>query len=452
MSQGGSAVRGFALEPAAELVSFDGGVAVTSRLMRPDRYRHLEAPGPEEPRIVRGGGYSYAGAGFGAGALVQDARAFDRILAFDAAAGTIECEAGVTLEKLHSLLTPRGLYLPAQPGYPRITLGGCLAADVHGKNQAHDGNFGRSVLGLRLFHPRHGFLDLGPGDEAFELTLGGLGLTGHVVSLRLRLARLPSAIVHLKRRSIADVSETVAHLEAAGEAAPFLYTWQDFTASGRAFGRGFSYSGEFATEGVKVPFEEGHYSLIDAASRARPGFALFNRWTTPAFNRAYAAAQSWTAEERRLPLFDFLFPVARKVAYFRLFGRRGFHESQLLLPRSAFLPFARDLEGFLRQHATPITLASAKLFDGAPRFLRFDGQGICLALDFPRGPEASGLLQFLDHAVPAHGGRPNVIKDSRLGVATVKACYPEYVRFKDALRRFDPSRLYRSDVSARLEL
>jgi decaprenylphospho-beta-D-ribofuranose 2-oxidase len=452
VSPGAGTVRGFALASEAPFVSFDGGVTVTTRLMRPDRYRHLEAPGPEEPRIVRGGGYSYAAAGFGAGALVQDTRAFDRVLAFDDQAGTIECEAGVTLEKLHRLLTPRGFYLPAQPGYPRITLGGCVAADVHGKNQAKDGNFGRSVLGLRLFHPRHGFLDLRPGDEAFELTLGGLGLTGHIVSLRLRLARLPSAVIVTKRTRIADVTETVARLEGAGADAPFLYTWQDFTARGAEFGRGFLYSGRFATDGSASPFHESRYSAIDAASRGRPGFAFFNRWTTPAFNRIYGAAQSWTAAERRLPLFDFLFPVARKVAYFRLFGRRGFHESQFLLARSAFLPFARDLERFLSEHHTPITLASAKLFEGAPRHLRFDGQGICLALDFPRGREAGPLLRFLDDAVTAYGGRPSVMKDSRLGAATVRACYPEYTVFKEALRRFDPARIYRSDVSARLEL
>jgi decaprenylphospho-beta-D-ribofuranose 2-oxidase len=447
-----STVRGFALAPEASLVSFDGGVAVTTRLMRPDRYRHLEAPDPDEPRIVRGGGYSYAAAGFGAGSLVQDARAFDRVLSFDAEGATIECEAGATLEKLHGLLTPRGFYLPAQPGYPRITLGGCLAADGHGKNQVKDGNFGRSVLGLRLFHPRHGFLDLRPGDEAFELTLGGLGLTGHVVSVRLRLARLPSARVDAMRPRFGDVSETLPLREAAGRTAPFLYSWQDFTASGAAFGRGFLYAGAFASTGPGAALRASRYSAIDAGSRARPGFAFFNRWTTPAFNRLYGAAQGWTAAKRRLPLFDFLFPVARKVAYFRLFGRKGFHESQLLLPRAAFLPFVQELQRFLRDHQTPITLASAKLFAGEPRFLRFDGQGICLALDVPRGPEAGPLLEFLDHAVVDHGGLPNVMKDSRLGAATVRACFPEYEAFKEALLLFDPARLYRSEVSARLGL
>jgi decaprenylphospho-beta-D-ribofuranose 2-oxidase len=446
-----SAPRGFA-EARARLVSFDGGVSVEARLMRPDRYRHLEALGADEPRIVRGGGYSYAAASFGGEALVQDVRAFDRVLAFDPEAGTLECEAGATLEKLHALLTPRGFCLAAQPGYPKITLGGCVAADVHGKNQARDGNIGRSVLGLRLFHPRTGFRDLEPGDEAFDLTLGGLGLTGHIVSVRLRLTRLPSTAVRVRREAIAGAEDTLARLEAAGSEAPFLYTWQDFTGRGPAFGRGFLYVGAFATEEGPAGERPGRYAPIDAGSRGWPGPAFFSGLTTPAFNRAYGALQSWSARERVIPLFDFLFPVARRVAYFRLFGRRGFHESQLLLPRPAVVGFLRELRGFLARNPTPITLASAKLFRGQGRFLRFDGDGVALALDVPRGPAADRLLAFLDEAGRAHGARPNVVKDSRLGAATVKACYPEYEAFREGLRRLDPARTYRSELSARLAL
>jgi decaprenylphospho-beta-D-ribofuranose 2-oxidase len=433
-------------------VSFDGGVRARAKLMRPDRYRHLEALPADEPRIVRGGGYSYAAASFGAGATVLETRAFDRVLAFDPATGVLECEAGATLDKVHRLATPRGFTLPAQPGYPLITLGGCAAVDVHGKNQAHDGAFHQRVRGLRLFHPRHGTLDLRPGDEAFELTLGGFGLTGQIVSLTLDLCPLRSRVVRVRRERIETVADTLARLEAAGAQAPFLYTWQDFTAGGRGFGRGFLYAGDFALGEGGAGAEQERYRPIDASSRGWPGPAFFGMLTTPVFNRAYDAAQSFGPAERVIPLFDFLFPVARKVAYFRLFGRRGFHEVQVLLPRDAFGPFTDDLRVHLARHPAPITLASCKLFGGEGRFLRFEGAGVCLALDVPRGPAADRLLAFLDDAVPRHGGKPNVSKDSRLPASVVSACYPEYERFREALRRFDPARLYRSELSARLGL
>src|SRR5688572_15787363 len=109
-----------------ELVSFDGQVRRRQVVARPDRYRHLQALGSGQRRSVLGGGYSYAAAGFGAEeSLVQDCRAFDRILAFDEGQGLLECEAGTTLGKVHAVAGPRGWYLPVQPGYPRITIGGC---------------------------------------------------------------------------------------------------------------------------------------------------------------------------------------------------------------------------------------------------------------------------------------------------------------------------------------
>jgi decaprenylphospho-beta-D-ribofuranose 2-oxidase len=446
-----SGARGLATADTV-LVSFDGGVRARARVQRPDRHRHLEAMGADEPRIARGGGYSYAAASFGADSRVLETRAFDRVLAFDATTGLLRCEAGATLAKVHSLVSPRGFCLPAQPGYPLITLGGCAAADVHGKNQAKDGNFAARVRGMRLFHPRHGPLDLRPGDEAFELTLGGFGLTGQVLSLEIELLRLPSRVVRLRRRRIGGAEETLALLDEEGARTPFLYTWQDFTAAGPGFGRGFLYAGDFADDAATKTPTDGGYRPITAATRGRPGPVFFNGLTTPLFNRAYSLVQSLGPAERTLPLFDFLFPVARKVAYFRLFGQRGFHEAQLLLPRAAFPAFLGELRSFLARRPTPITLASCKLFAGKGRYLRFDGDGLCLALDFPRGHEADALLGFLDAAVPAHHGKPNVMKDSRLPAAVVRASYPEYEAFREGLRRFDPARLYRSELSARLEL
>src|SRR5437870_13236699 len=102
--------------------------------MRPDRYRDLMSLPPGQPRIVGGGGYSYVAAGFGGGGVVQDARAFNRIVAFDESTGVLECEGATTLGKVFTVAAPRGWYLPVQPGYPDITIGGGSAAGAQGED------------------------------------------------------------------------------------------------------------------------------------------------------------------------------------------------------------------------------------------------------------------------------------------------------------------------------
>ena len=147
----------------ATFVSFDGAVSASGVCQRPDRYRFIDAPDPDlAPRIARGGGYSYAAASFGAGSVVQDMRRFNRILGFDPAARIIEVEAGVTLGDVFAVASREGLGLPVQPGYPAITVGGCIAANVHGKNPVREGTFVDSVLDLTLFHPDRGVLRLSP--------------------------------------------------------------------------------------------------------------------------------------------------------------------------------------------------------------------------------------------------------------------------------------------------
>jgi len=443
--------------PVAELdlTSFDGRVRMRQSVARPDRYRHLEMVAPDRLRITRGGGYSYAAAGFGATAsLVQDGRAFDRVLSFDEDTGVLECEAGTTLGKIHDVAFPRGWYLPVQPGYPHITVGGCIAADVHGKNQFADGNFHGVVLGLRLFHPRHGTLDLDARrePEVFDLTCGGFGLTGHILSARLRLSRLPGTRVRVRRVAVPRFEETMGLLESHAPQSTFIYTWHDFTASGDGFGRGFLYAGEFVSGSPAEGHSQPRIVEIDSETRGRWRAPFFNGFTTRAFNAAYYRTQGWGPESRELGLFPFLFPVARKVVYFELFGTRGFREHQVLIPRDRFASLASSLRDYLGRRPTPVTLASCKLFRGVPKYLRFDGDGLCLAVDVPEGPDGERLSVFLDGLVRDLGGRPNIIKDSRLPREIAQACYPEYDAFRDGLRRFDPQRLFASELSERLGL
>jgi decaprenylphospho-beta-D-ribofuranose 2-oxidase len=438
--------------PQVELVSFDGGVRLTQEVARPDRYRQLEAVDPRRRRIVRGGGYSYAAAGFGGGALVQDGRAFDRVLAFDPATGLLECEGGTTLLRIHEVAHAAGFYLPVQPGYPLITVAGCVAADVHGKNQYSDGTFRRVVTHVRLFHPRHGSLrlDAAARPDLLDLTCGGLGLTGHILSVGLRLTRLPGRKVRVTRMAIPRFEDTAAALEDQAPRATFIYTWHDLTRGGDGFGRGHLYAGSF------VPEAEGRddagFLPVDADSRGRLRFQWLNRATTAPFNRAYAALQGMQRTHTEMGLFSFLFPVARKVAYFELFGRRGFHEYQVLVPRPAFAEWTRALRTHVENEHPPVTLASCKLFRGTTGHVRFDGDGVCVALDFPRGDAGARFAVFLDDLSRALKTPMNLVKDSRLPRAVMEAGHPGCEAFRAALRRFDPDRLYVSELSERLGL
>ena len=151
-------------------------------------------------------------------------------------------------------------------------------------------------------------------------------------------------------------------------------------------------------------------------------------------------------------MLEALFPIHGSEMYFTLYGRRGFHEYQVLVPFGEAAAFVEEARRRAARRGVAVALCSAKAFEGAGDFLRFDGDGIAVAFDFPRGNAGTRFMEDLDAMTIAVRGKPNIVKDSRLPAAVVRACYPDFDRFRTALHRFDPKRRIRSTLSERLGL
>src|SRR6185312_2763391 len=106
--------------------------------------------GGEPSYISRGLGRSYGDASLnsGGGTILQTR--LNRFLSFDQDAGVLECEAGVSFAEILQYFAPRGYFAPVTPGTKFVTVGGAIAADIHGKNHHVDGSFGRFVTSLEL--------------------------------------------------------------------------------------------------------------------------------------------------------------------------------------------------------------------------------------------------------------------------------------------------------------
>jgi decaprenylphospho-beta-D-ribofuranose 2-oxidase len=435
-----------------EFVSFDGGVTETCERRRPDRYRSIEtALSDNGSAIARGGGYSYSAASFGGGASVLDLTRFDRILGFDRDAKRVELQAGTTLGDLLSVTGPRNLVLGVQPGYPRITVGGCIAANVHGKNPWLEGTFADQVESLVLYHPRYGTreIDRSSDLDLFELTCGGFGLIGAILSATLRLKTIAGWAARVERVEIANLAEGLRAVLSMTDGSAFAYTWHDGVTRHSTFGRGFVYRGTLV-EGAPFPKSIARYRAIDASSRAAFPLPLLSGATAGLLTRFF-----WTTERLKpatvtMPLFDAMFPFASRKEYFLLFGRRGLAEAQVIVPEDQAEGFLAELERKLRRERPPSVMISMKRFRGTQRLLRFEGDGICLTLDFARDDAVARFLAAFDEMCVDAGALPNVIKDSRISRDTVRRCYPGYEEFRERLHAYDPERLFRSELSQRL--
>ena len=443
-------LRGYALADV-DLASFDRQFQARCAVQRPDRYRLLQALPRDATRIARGSGVSYVAASFGAQAISQQLDAFDRVLAFDENTGRLVVEAGARIGDVQRFALARGWYLPVAPGHPAATIGGCIAADVHGKNPARDGTFRAVVEDIEIWTADREPVVASARSQAelFAATFAGFGLTGTIARATLRLARPPAALV-LRRMPVANLADAARVLREAANA-PVLYGWHDGR-PGR-FGRGVIRVGltsDVADAGpIHVPS-----AAHDLPARIDPlplelwnraGIAAANTWLNARWCRAGQAA---------MPLASALFPLNDARTYFAGFGRAGMVEAQWLVPHVRFDHFAGALADLVARDRPRIALIASKLFAGRAEDFAFDGEGIALAIQVPApaSTRQRAFLEALAELAIKHGGRPNLIKESTLDAATARKAIAHFDAARTRLAAHNRGGLHTSELARRLAL
>ncbi|HVM68087.1 MAG TPA: FAD-binding oxidoreductase [Acidimicrobiales bacterium] len=425
-----------------------GRTAPTAARVRPlaDAPAVLQAP-PSRGVVARGLGRSYGDAAQNAGGTVLDATTAGADIAIDVAAATVRASAGVSIDTLLRRLVPLGLFVPVTPGTRFVTIGGAVAADIHGKNHHRDGSIATHVVSLTLATPT-GTCELRPGDDLLWATTGGMGLTGVILSVELRLLRIGAPVLVVDTDRAPDLDTVLALMDDGDDAYHYSVAWIDCLAKGRHLGRSVLTRGDFAPAG------DGRAYAAGVRVTAPPVFpsGLVNPWTMRLFNEAWyrRAPAERRGELQSIP--QFFHPLDGVGEWNRLYGRRGFLQYQFVVP------FGED--GALRAAVERLAAAGAgsalavlKRFGAAAEgHLSFPAPGWTLALDLPVTPELGPLLDGIDELVAEAGGCVYLAKDSRLRPELVPVMYPRLGEWREVRDRADPGAVLASDLDRRLHL
>jgi decaprenylphospho-beta-D-ribofuranose 2-oxidase len=404
--------------------------------------------------VARGNGRAYGDAGIGARQTLQ-MRALDRIRAFDAATGQVTVEAGSLLADLIATFLPRGFFPAVVPGTKFVTVGGTIAADVHGKNHHRDGGFGDHVEGLVLAAASGELIRTSRKEhpDLFAATVGGMGLTGTIVEATLRLRPVETGWI-LQRTVIApDLAAAITALEV--DSATYSVAWIDAMAKGANLGRSLVFLGEHATPDELTANASATRFPKVRATRLMvpidfPAFAL-NHWCVGALNRLYYRSGAQRAGEPFLvPANSYFFPLDGVGAWNRIYGRRGFVQHQCVVPAAAAPSVIAEILDRVAARGDASFLTVLKKLGPSNGILSFPFSGYTLALDFPMTPGLLGFLDKLDRLVVAVGGRLYLAKDARQSRATFESGYPGLQRFRDIRRSVDPTNRIRSHLAERL--
>jgi FAD/FMN-containing dehydrogenase len=407
--------------------------------------------------LARGRGRAYGDAALNSGGTVVLTERLDRFLEFDAESGLLKVEAGATIGDVLEAMVPKGWFVPVTPGTKFSSIGGCIAADVHGKNHHADGSFGEHVASMDMVLPDGSRVVCSPNElsDVFWATIGGMGLTGIIESATFKLQPIETAYMKVRQRRAGNLDVAFNLLEDSRHDDRYSVCWVDCLSRGSSLGRSVLITGHHASKG-EVPLMS-HDPLRFKQRRTKrfkrdwPGFML-NPWSLKLFNALYYVREGGRGEYRS-DYDRFFYPLDRMHDWNRMYGRRGFVQYQFVVPRENAREGVRKAIDLLSRSRRASFLAVLKRMGPASKgMLSFPMEGYTLALDIPLTNDLLDFLKKLDEIVLAHKGRVYLAKDSRLPAATFRAMYPRLDEFLGVKRSLDPENRFTSDLARRLEI
>ncbi len=379
---------------------------------------------------------------------VAGTRLADRILAFDPETALLRAEAGLALGELSRLFLPRGFSAPVLTGTQHVTLGGMVAADVHGKNHHRDGTFGAHVrrLKLRLAGGEVVWCSRQDKRDLFLATVGGMGLTGHILEVEVELERIPSPWIWAETERMPDLDRFLTGLKEAASRWPFTVGWIDTLKRGRHMGRGILIRGRWARPEEAPGSPPPPKARLPVPFEA-PAWAL-NSFSVQAFNFVYYWKQLRRLKTGIQHPESFFHPLDIALDWNRIYGPRGFTQYQCVIPE---LDRVRGFLELLTEQGVPSFLSVIKdCGEEGDGMLSFPKPGTSIALDIPVRRDTPELVARLDDYVIASGGRIYLAKDAFTTPERFRAMEPRLDTFLEVRRRWDPEGRLASAQSIRI--
>lgn len=405
--------------------------------------------------IARGLGRSYGDAAQNSGGTVVRLRPSGAPIRPDVR-GRVTLGAGESLDEVLRQIVPQGWFVPVSPGTRSVTVGGAIAAHVHGKNHHVDGSFGAHVRSLRLLVADGSVRDITPESDPdlWWATIGGMGLTGIVIDATVDLLPIESSRCVVDTGRLGDLDELMAAMVEGDHRYRYSVAWIDLVATGRHLGRSVLTRGDHArADQLPAGRDPLEFAPRQLASVPAGTPNLLTPLGVRAFNEAWyrRAPMSRTGELQSIA--QFFHPLDAVGHWNRLYGRRGFLQYQFVVPETEDAALRQVVERVARSGHASFLAVLKRFGHGDEAMLGFPRPGWTLTLDLPTGAHGLGpLLTELDEIVLTAGGRHYLAKDAATTAAAVRAGYPMLERWRSVRRRVDPAGVWASDLARRLDL
>lgn len=407
--------------------------------------------------ISRGLGRSYGDCAINAGGQVLRTTSMDRFLSFDEATGVLVCEAGTSLESIIAVFAPQGWFPMITPGTKFVTVGGCIANDIHGKAHHAQGCFVSCVDSMTVLLARGDVVTASRNENAdlFWATFGGMGLLGVVLTATIRLRKIETTYFHQKSIKARNLDEMMGALAENDHAYPYSVATLDVFGTGAALGRGVLTVGDHLARTQMPAKLAGDPLAVSGAPKITVPFELPDFTLNPLTMRMVnAVIQQIQASAAPIGHYEnFFYPLDKIAEWNRGYGKRGFTQYQFVIPfADGEKQMRKILNVILSSGQLPFLNVLKRLGKESGGTLSFPKEGWTFAIDFPIREETEALTRRLDAMVIDAGGRIYLGKDSFTSAADFRTMYPEMDKWLAVKAKYDPQNVFTSNLGRRVGL
>ncbi|WP_294318496.1 FAD-binding oxidoreductase [uncultured Chryseobacterium sp.] len=367
--------------------------------------------------IARGNGRCYGDSSLGE--HIFSTKKLNKFISFDRLNGIIECESGVLLSDVLEVAVPQGYFLYVTPGTKFVSVGGAIASDVHGKNHHAEGCFSEYVIEFKLMIENGDVITCSREEntDKFWATIGGMGLTGIILTAKFKLKNIESA--YIRQESIkAENLDEIFRLFEESENWTYTVAWIDCLQKGSNIGRSILMRGEHAFQ------HELPQNIKDKPLRLKkkfeptvpfyfPGFVL-NALTVKIFNFLYYKKQTKKEVKSFIDYETFFYPLDFVHDWNKIYGKSGFIQYQMMIPKESGKEGMKKILETIANSGNGSFLAVLKLYgkENPQAYNSFPFEGYSLALDFKVNSKLKKLIEQLDDIVEQYNGKIYLTKDS----------------------------------------
>lgn len=367
--------------------------------------------------IARGNGRCYGDSSLGE--HIFSTKKLNKFISFDRLNGIIECESGVLLSDVLEIAVPQGYFLYVTPGTKFVSVGGAIASDVHGKNHHAEGCFSEYVIEFKLMIENGDIINCSreENSDKFWATIGGMGLTGIILTAKFKLKNIESA--YIRQESIkAENLDEIFNLFEESESWTYTVAWIDCLQKGKNIGRSILMRGEHAFQHeLPQKFKEKPLRLKKKFEPTVPfyfpGFVL-NALTVKIFNYFYYKKQSKKEVKNFIDYETFFYPLDFVHDWNKIYGKSGFIQYQMMIPKESGKEGMKKILETIANSGNGSFLAVLKLYgkENPEAYNSFPFEGYSLALDFKVNSKLKKLVDQLDDIVEQYNGKIYLTKDS----------------------------------------